>query len=177
MRYIVRNAIFCVTCVHYDAVRQTRYIAMRYMQYFALQRNLATPLQAREKQTSVRRYYPDSRSSGFLSALNVHAYISENTEHPCRLTIVRQRVDANPPNAGATTCLSAAQRARKQLGAPSLLRVESTVCFQRKRGLPSSRLTKAGQVCMVVYWELVVFCARDDLLERSTARAVTHLHQ
>ncbi|EFH27761.1 hypothetical protein GVAMD_0828 [Gardnerella vaginalis AMD] len=38
-------------------------------------------------------------------------------------------------------------------------------------------MTKAGQVCMVVYWELVVFCARDDLLERSTARAVTHLHQ
>lgn len=102
MRYIVRNAIFCVTCVHYDAVRQTRYIAMRYMQYFALQRNLATPLQAREKQTSVRRYYPDSRSSGFLSALNVHAYISENTEHPCRLTIVRQRVDARR---NETNCL------------------------------------------------------------------------
>ncbi|PNP90798.1 hypothetical protein BFS15_04370 [Gardnerella sp. DNF01162] len=50
----------------------------------------------------------------------------------------------------ATTCLSAAQRARKQLGAPSLLRVESTVCFQRKRGLPSSRLTKAGQICVVM---------------------------
>jgi len=80
MRYIVRNAIFCVTCVHYDVVRQTRYIVMRYMQYFALQRNLATPLQAREKQTSVRRYYPDSRSSGFLSALNVHACISEITQ-------------------------------------------------------------------------------------------------
>ena len=73
----------------------------------------------------------------------------DNTEHPCRLTIVRHCVDANPPNAGATTCLSAAQHARKQLGAPSLLRVESTVCFQRKRGLPSSRLTKAGQVCVV----------------------------
>ncbi|RFT35315.1 hypothetical protein CG400_04345 [Bifidobacteriaceae bacterium NR017] len=57
--------------------------------------------------------------------------------------------------------MSAAQRARKQLGAPSLLRVESTVCFQRKRGLPSSRLTKAGQVCMVVYWEFgCVLCAR-----------------
>ncbi|RFT34302.1 hypothetical protein CG401_00295 [Bifidobacteriaceae bacterium NR019] len=39
--------------------------------------------------------------------------------------------------------------ARRQLGAPSLLRVESTVCFQRKRGLPSSRLTKAGQSCVV----------------------------
>ena len=49
-----------------------------------------------------------------------------------------------------TTCLSAAQRARKQFGAPSLLRVESTVCFQRKRGLPSSIKTKAGQVSMVV---------------------------
>ncbi|RFT38624.1 hypothetical protein CG399_02065, partial [Bifidobacteriaceae bacterium NR015] len=32
---------------------------------------------------------------------------------------------------------------------------ESTVCFQRKRGLPSSRLTKAEQVCLVVHWE---FC-------------------
>ncbi|MBF9308004.1 hypothetical protein GK677_01440 [Bifidobacteriaceae bacterium NR044] len=32
----------------------------------------------------------------------------------------------------ATTCLSAAQRARRQLGALSLLRFESTVCFQRK---------------------------------------------
>ncbi|EFH26909.1 hypothetical protein CGSMWGv6420LIT_04308 [Gardnerella vaginalis 6420LIT] len=31
-------------------------------------------------------------------------------------------------------CLSAALRARKQLIAPSLLKVESTVCFQRKRG-------------------------------------------
>ncbi|APW18431.1 hypothetical protein BVL65_02215 [Gardnerella swidsinskii] len=49
-----------------------------------------------------------------------------------------------------TTCLSAAQGARKQLGAPSLLRVESTVYFQRKRGLPSSIKTKAGQVSMVV---------------------------
>ena len=54
---------------------------------------------------------------------------------------------------GATTCLSAALRARKQLGAPSLLRVESTVCFQRKRGLPSSIKTKAGQSRVVVHWE------------------------
>ncbi|RIY30636.1 hypothetical protein CJI48_02320 [Bifidobacteriaceae bacterium GH005] len=53
------------------------------------------------------------------------------------------------PNMGATTCLSAALRARKQLGAPSLLRVESTVCFQRKRGLSSSIKTKAGQVRVV----------------------------
>ena len=41
--------------------------------------------------------------------------------------------------------------ARKQLGAPNLLRVESTVCFQRKRGLPSSRLTKAGQIRVAVF--------------------------
>ncbi|EPI40777.1 hypothetical protein HMPREF1584_01474 [Gardnerella vaginalis JCP8481A] len=40
---------------------------------------------------------------------------------------------------------------RKQLGAPSLLRVESTVCFQRKRGLPSSIKTKAGQISVVVF--------------------------
>ena len=60
----------------------------------------------------------------------------------------------------ATTCLSAAQRARKQLGAPSLLRVESTVCFQRKRGLPSSRLTKAGQAGVIVHWKFsYVLCA------------------
>nr|PMC51482.1 hypothetical protein CJ211_05615 [Gardnerella vaginalis]PMC53458.1 hypothetical protein CJ210_00240 [Gardnerella vaginalis] len=59
-----------------------------------------------------------------------------------------------------TTCLSAALRARKQLGAPSLLRVESTVCFQRKRGLPSSVKTKAGQVRLVVHWEFCcVLCA------------------
>ena len=45
MRYIVRNAIFCVTTKPCNSS------------------------QAREKQTSVRRYYPDSRSSGFLSAL------------------------------------------------------------------------------------------------------------
>ena len=32
----------------------------------------------------------------------------------------------------------------------SLLRVENTGCFQRKRGLPSSRLTKAGQVSVAV---------------------------
>ncbi|APW19098.1 hypothetical protein CJ213_05670 [Gardnerella swidsinskii] len=51
----------------------------------------------------------------------------------------------------ATTCLSARFSARKQFGAPSLLRVESTVCFQRKRGLPSSIKTKAGQVCVVVH--------------------------
>ncbi|EFH27472.1 hypothetical protein GVAMD_0113 [Gardnerella vaginalis AMD] len=40
--------------------------------------------------------------------------------------------------------------ARKQFGAPSLLRVESTVCFQRKRGLPASIKTQAGQVSVVV---------------------------
>ncbi|WP_421777851.1 hypothetical protein [Gardnerella sp. KA00747] len=34
-----------------------------------------------------------------------------------------------------------------------LAQVESTVCFQRKRGLPSSRLTKAGQISVVVHWE------------------------
>ena len=44
----------------------------------------------------------------------------------------------------ATTCLSAALCARKQLGAPSLLKVESPVDFQRKRGLPESVKTKAG---------------------------------
>ena len=50
--------------------------------------------------------------------------------------------------------------ARKQFGAPSLLRVESTVCFQRKRGLPSSIKTKAGQVRVVVHWEFgCVLCA------------------
>ena len=49
-----------------------------------------------------------------------------------------------------TTCLSAAQGARKQLRAPSLLRVESTVYFQRKRGLPAALLTQAGQVSVVV---------------------------
>ncbi|RFT38559.1 hypothetical protein CG399_01665 [Bifidobacteriaceae bacterium NR015] len=37
------------------------------------------------------------------------------------------------------------------LKVPSLLMVESTVCFQRKRGLPSSVETKAGQVCVVVH--------------------------
>ena len=33
---------------------------------------------------------------------------------------------------------------QKQFGAPSLLRVESPVDFQRKRGLPESVKTKAG---------------------------------
>ena len=33
----------------------------------------------------------------------------------------------------------------------TLLKVESAVCFQRKRGLPSSRLTKAGQVRVAVF--------------------------
>ena len=50
--------------------------------------------------------------------------------------------------------------AKRQLGAPSLLRVESTVCFQRKRGLPSSIKTKAGQAGVVVDWEFCcVLCA------------------
>jgi len=40
--------------------------------------------------------------------------------------------------------------AKRQFGAPSLLKVESTVCFQCKRGLPSSVKTKAGQVSAVV---------------------------
>ena len=44
-----------------------------------------------------------------------------------------------PHTRGGTTCLSAAQCARKHLGAPSLLKVESTVCFQRKRGLTLSK--------------------------------------
>ncbi|PKZ18705.1 hypothetical protein CYJ59_05555 [Gardnerella leopoldii] len=44
---------------------------------------------------------------------------------------------------GATACLSVALRARKQLGAPSLLKVESPVDFQRKRGLLESVKTKA----------------------------------
>ena len=61
----------------------------------------------------------------------------------------------------ATTCLSAALRARKQLGAPSLLRVESTVCFQRKRGLSSSIKMKTGQVSVVVhFFGGGVLCAR-----------------
>ncbi|KXI17771.1 hypothetical protein HMPREF3230_00567 [Gardnerella vaginalis] len=34
-----------------------------------------------------------------------------------------------------------------------MLSVESTVCFQRKRGLPSSQLTKAGQICVGIHWE------------------------
>ena len=55
---------------------------------------------------------------------------------------------------GATVCLSAALRARKQLGAPSLLRVESTVCFQRKRGLPASIKTQAGQVRVAILYKL-----------------------
>ncbi|PMC55648.1 hypothetical protein CJ213_02720 [Gardnerella swidsinskii] len=59
-----------------------------------------------------------------------------------------------------TTCLSAAQGARKQLRAPSLLRVESTVYFQRKRGLPSSRLTKAEQTHMWAHWEFGCGCVR-----------------
>ncbi|RFT39619.1 hypothetical protein CG398_03390 [Bifidobacteriaceae bacterium NR003] len=41
-----------------------------------------------------------------------------------------------------------------------MLRVESTVCFQRKRGLPSSIKTKAGKVSVVVHWEFCcVLCA------------------
>ncbi|PNS43298.1 hypothetical protein BFS05_04485 [Gardnerella vaginalis] len=40
---------------------------------------------------------------------------------------------------------------QKQLGAPSLLKVESTVRFQRKRGLPESVKTKAEQICVVIH--------------------------
>ncbi|RFT32955.1 hypothetical protein CG401_06275 [Bifidobacteriaceae bacterium NR019] len=41
-----------------------------------------------------------------------------------------------------------------------MLKVESTVCFQCKRGLPSSIKTKAGQVCVVVHCEFgCVLCA------------------
>ncbi|PMC42809.1 hypothetical protein CJ216_01500 [Gardnerella greenwoodii] len=72
----------------------------------------------------------------------------------------------------ATTCFRAALRARKQFGAPSLLRVESAVCFQRKRGLPSSVKTKAGQVSVVIYWEFsCVLCALTTCLRA----AVEHL--
>ena len=61
--------------------------------------------------------------------------------------------------------------ARKQLGAPSLLRVESTVCFQRKRGLPSSIKTKAGQSRVVVHWDFgCVLCALTTCLSAAVMR-------
>ena len=53
-----------------------------------------------------------------------------------------------PHTRGGTTCLSAAQCARKHLGAPSLLKVESTVCFQRKRGLTSSKHEVSNTKCV-----------------------------
>lgn len=96
MQYLALHVYITMLCVKRVTLRCVTCNTLRYNE------TLQQPLQAREKQTSVRRYYPDSRSSGFLSALNVHACISENTEHPCRLTIVRQRVDARR---NETNCL------------------------------------------------------------------------
>ncbi|EPI41424.1 hypothetical protein HMPREF1585_01100 [Gardnerella vaginalis JCP8481B] len=48
--------------------------------------------------------------------------------------------------------LSRCDLARESNSERELAQVESTVCFQRKRGLPSSRLTKAGQARVVVHW-------------------------
>ena len=66
---------------------------------------------------------------------------------------VAQRIEQRPSNplvarssrVGGTFTKPEIIRISGFLKAPSLLKVESTVCFQRKRGLPSSRLTKAGQ--------------------------------
>ena len=86
MRYIVRNAIFCVTTKPCNSS------------------------QAREKQTSVRRYYPDSRSSGFLSALLraiTHQHKAPVSIDDCtalcrRQTSKREKNTANVVNFGKT---------------------------------------------------------------------------
>ena len=57
------------------------------------------------------------------------------------------------------------------LKVPSLLKVESTVCFQRKRGLPSSIKTKAGQSRVVVHWDFgCVLCALTTCLSAAIMR-------
>ncbi|PKZ74032.1 hypothetical protein CG394_00810 [Gardnerella vaginalis] len=64
-----------------------------------------------------------------------------------------------PASWGGTTCLSATQQARKYLGTPSLLKVESTVCFSTQVRADYVKSTKLvfphKDLCECVYGRCV----------------------